>query len=154
MSDQPQDTHLSEESGGGGIQRYFVIGFVALAAIIALSLVAALVVAATAPEGGVATGFQVVRDFLLIVLALQGIFVSIAIVILILQFSALLNVLKTEVKPLIDELRETSSTARGTAQFVSKNLASPVIKVVATAAGVRAFISEVAGIRRNIAHRD
>ncbi|MBX3086311.1 MAG: hypothetical protein KF716_32040 [Anaerolineae bacterium] len=154
MSDTPNVVEGVEDESGPNITRYLVIGFGVLGAFIVLAVIVAVIVALTGAEGGVATGFQVVRDFLIIVLALQGVFVSIAMVVLIVQLSTLVNLLRNEIKPLMDEVRETASAAKGTAQFVSKNVAEPVIKVAATTAGIRAFLGEVTGIRRNILRRD
>jgi membrane protein implicated in regulation of membrane protease activity len=153
MSDSPNVVEGVEEESGPNIVRWLIIGFAVLGGLIVLSVVIAIIVAVTGAEGGIATGFQVVRDFLIIILALQGVFVSIAMVVLILQLSTLVNLLRNEIKPLIDEVRDTASAAKGTAQFVSKNVAEPVIKVTAAAAGVRAFLGEVTGIRRNIGRR-
>ena len=153
MSDRPDIVEGVEEDSGSNIVRWLIIGFGVLGALIVISIVIAIIVAATGAEGGVATGFQVVRDFLIIILALQGVFVSIAMVVLIVQLSTLVNLLRNEIKPLIDEVKDTASAARGTAQFVSKNVAEPVIKIAATTAGIRAFLGEVTGIRRNIGGR-
>jgi membrane protein implicated in regulation of membrane protease activity len=153
MSDRPDIVEGVEEDSGPNIVRWLIIGFGVLGALIVISIVIAIIVAATGAEGGVATGFQVVRDFLIIILALQGVFVSIAMVVLIVQLSTLVNLLRNEIKPLIDEVKDTASAAKGTAQFVSKNVAEPVIKIAATTAGIRAFLGEVTGIRRNIGGR-
>jgi membrane protein implicated in regulation of membrane protease activity len=152
MTDK-QEVDVSEESSPS-LKRWFIIGFAGLGALILIALVIAVIVALTGAEGGLATGFQVVRDALIIILALQGVFISVAMIVLILQFSALVNLLRNEVKPLIDEVRDTASAAKGTAQFVGKNVAEPVIKVASTAAGVTAFLGELTGIRRNVSGRN
>jgi hypothetical protein len=150
MSDNPKLLETPEEESGSNITRWAVIAFGGMGALIVIALIIAVIVGATGAEGGLATGFQVVRDFLIIILALQGLFLSVAMIVLILQFSALLNLLRNEIGPLIREVRETTNAARGTAQFVSKNVAEPVIKVASTAAAVQAFLGQVTGIRRNI----
>ncbi|MBX3061750.1 MAG: hypothetical protein U0528_16720 [Anaerolineae bacterium] len=154
MSDNQELEVTEDASANSSVKRWFIIGFGVLGGMIVLALVIAVVVALTSAEGGLATGFQVVRDALIIILALQGVFISVAMIVLILQFSALVNLLKNEVKPLIDEVRDTASAAKGTAQFVGKNVAEPVIKVASTAAGVTAFLGEIVGIRRNINGRN
>jgi hypothetical protein len=150
MSDKPELIEVPDAEGGSSMTRWAVIAFGILGGLIVASLIVAVIVGATSADGGLAIGFQIVRDVLIIVLALQGVFLSIAMVVLILQFSALLNLLRNEVKPLIQEVRETTSAARGTAQFVSKNVAEPVIRVASVAAFVQTFLGEVTGIRRNI----
>src|SRR5260221_14291658 len=157
MSDRfDQDEEFEEEtddlddvdSGGGpGITRYLVIALGGLGGVIILGLVIA-VVGSIVNSDGVANFFRILRDFFIIVLALQGILISVALIVLVLQLSALINLLRNEIKPLVDEARTTLSTLRGTTQFVSQNLTTPVIKAVSTLAGVRAFLGELAGIRR------
>jgi hypothetical protein len=154
MSDNPEQLPdvstytVDSDEESPKITRYMIIGLGALAGFIVVALIAAIIVGLTNSEG-LASGFRIIRDFLIIVLALQGIFICLAMVVLILQLSSLINLLRNEVGPVIEELRETATTARGTAQFVSKNVASPVIKVASTAAGVRAFLGQLVGIRRN-----
>lgn len=131
-----------------GIVRYLMIGLGGLAGFILLAFVVAILVGISNSEG-LSSGFRIVRDFLIIVLALQGIFISLALIVLILQLASLINLLQNEIAPIIDELRETASTARGTAQFVSKNVTKPVIRIASTAAGIRTFVSAAIGLRRN-----
>ncbi len=114
---------------------------------IIVALVVAILGGLSGSEG-VAAAFAIMRDFFIIVLALQGILISVALVVLVLQLSALINLLRNEIAPLIDEARTTLSTVRGTTQFVSQNLTGPVIRAASTVAGVRAFLGELAGIRR------
>lgn len=149
MSDQVHETYEpQEEQENPKVMRYIMIGLGGLAAFIVISLIVAIIAGLTNSEG-LASGFRIIRDFLIIILALQGIFISIAMVVLIVQLSSLINLLSNEVKPILDELRDTATTARGTAQFVSKNVADPVIKVAATAAGVRSFFGQLVAIQRN-----
>jgi hypothetical protein len=143
---QPQTRQSSR------VMRWVGIGLGALAALIVAAFVVALIGGASGSEG-VAAAFSVVRDFFIIVLALQGILISVALVVLIVQLSALINVLQNEVSPLLDEARRTVTTMRGTTEFVSKNVTSPVIRAASVVAGARAFVGELAGIRRNITPR-
>jgi hypothetical protein len=149
MSDRPDVSDADEGKSGPGITKWIIIAVAALAGLVILALVIALLGGLSGSEG-VAAAFRVLRDFFIIVLALQGILISIALVVLVLQLTALINLLRNEIKPIIDETRQTATTVRGTAQFVSDNVASPVIKVSAAVAGARAFVGELAGIRRNV----
>ncbi|HLY27079.1 MAG TPA: hypothetical protein VKQ72_12115 [Aggregatilineales bacterium] len=135
-----------------GFVRWIIIGLVALVSLIIVALVVAILGGISGSEG-VAAAFRILRDFFIIVLALQGILISVALIVLVLQLSALINLLRNEIKPLVDEARTTMSTLRGTTQFVSQNLTTPMIKVVSTVAGVRAFLGELAGIRRSTRSR-
>jgi|SRR5450432_1816369 hypothetical protein len=151
MNDQPDEHVIVSESNSPGFVKWIVIALGALIAIVIVALVVAIVGGVTGSEG-VASAFRILRDFFIIVLALQGILISFALVVLILQVTSLINLLRNEIKPLIDEARSTLSTVRGTSQFVSKNVTGPVIRVASTVAGVRAFVSELAGIRRKSRH--
>lgn len=152
MSDKPDRVESVVESGQSadpGIVKWVVIALGVLAAVIVVSLIIAIVGGISGSEG-VAAAFRILRDFFIIVLALQGILISVALVVLILQLTALINLLRNEIKPIIDETRQTLTTVRGTAQFVSQNVAAPVIRVSAAVAGARAFLGELAGLRRNL----
>jgi hypothetical protein len=146
------DTGTPDEGRGPGMGRWMKIAFGGLAGAIVVGLVIAIV-GALADSEGVSNFFRIVRDFFIILLALQGILICVALIILITQVSALINLLENEIKPLLEEARETISTARGTAEFVSKNVASPIIRTAAALSGARAFVVELLGIRRNLSGR-
>ncbi|MHB8626859.1 MAG: hypothetical protein ACYDBJ_26485 [Aggregatilineales bacterium] len=140
------------ESIGPGIQRYLLIGLGVFAGLTLLGFVIALV-GGLVNSDGIANFFRILRDFFIIVLALQGILVSVALMILVIQISALVNLLRQELKPIVDETRETLATVRGTATFVSQNVTQPVIRATAFAAGARSLIGELTGLRRNLKPR-
>jgi hypothetical protein len=151
MRDIPQSDEIivPEPQSSPSIFRWIIIAMAVLAVVIVAALIVAIVGGITGSEG-IASAFRIIRDFFIIVLALQGILISIALVILTLQLTALINLLRNEITPLIDEMRRTMATVRGTTEFVSRNVAAPIIKVSAVMAGARAFIGELAGIRRNV----
>ncbi len=146
------DQDKAESSGGLTIQRSLIIGLGVLIGAIIIGLIIA-VVGALINSDGIANFFRILRDFFIIVLALQGILISVALVVLVLQVTALVNLLSTEIKPIIDETREAMSTIRGTAEFVSKNVARPVIRASAVVAGARALLGELTGLRQSTAKR-
>ncbi len=154
MSDRPDEVNsvvvTDVDSTGPGVVRWVIIALAILVGVVIVSLIIAIIGGISGSEG-VASAFRILRDFFIIVLALQGILISVALVVLILQLSALINLLRSEIKPIVDEARVTMATVRGTAQFVSHNVTEPVIRVSAAMAGARTFISELTGIRRNLA---
>lgn len=155
MSDLPTESTTEEKfeaTRSGGIGRWMMIGVGGLIVITLLLFVIALFGGISDSEG-VGNFFRILRDLFIVILALQGTLICVALMILISQFAALINILSSEVQPIIEEAQETVSTARGTADFVSKNVAQPVIKVTSTAVGVGVFLRELAGIRRNISGR-
>lgn len=70
-----------------------------------------------------------IRDVFIIFMALESLFIGFTLVILIIQIARLINLLQNEIKPILDSTNETVSTLRGTAAFLSDNLAEPVVKL-------------------------
>jgi ABC-type spermidine/putrescine transport system permease subunit II len=79
---------------------------------------------------------ETIRDLFIIVLALESIVVGIILVILIYQLIVLTNMLRDELKPMIDSTQETLNTVRGTATFVSENVTRPAIKASGYISGI------------------
>jgi uncharacterized membrane protein YqhA len=69
------------------------------------------------------------RDIAIILMAIESIVISLALVILIVQIARLTNLIENEVKPILDSTNETVSNLRGTTKFLSDNLVEPVIKL-------------------------
>jgi len=82
-----------------------------------------------------------VRDIFIILMAL----ISVALIILIIQIAALINLLQNEIKPILKSTNDTVNTLRGTSTFLSENLASPVIKINSSIAGLRKLL-DLAGL--------
>jgi len=139
-----------EEKQGWSLQRYLLIGGVALGAIILLPFIIGLVFAIVADPEPTAVRFGMIRDIVIIVLAMQGILIIVALTVLILQIARLISMLQAEVKPILEETRETAETARGTAQFVGRNVVEPVISLQSTVAGIIVLFRELFGIRKAI----
>jgi hypothetical protein len=149
MTDRPQepeDTTTDADSGGPGAQRIMVIAIAALAGVIVLGFLIALALAFFAP--GAADGIQIVRDFFIIILALEGILIGAALIVLVLQIARLTNLLQNEVRPILEETNDTVKTVKGTATFVSRNVADPVIRASGFFTWLLAFLREILGVRR------
>ncbi|HEX2620324.1 MAG TPA: hypothetical protein VHL11_09260, partial [Phototrophicaceae bacterium] len=71
-------------------------------------------------------------------------------VILVIQVAGLVTLLQADIKPLLLNLQETLNMAKGSAQFVGENLASPLIKAGGFFAGASVFLREFGGLRRAI----
>jgi len=78
-----------------------------------------------------------IRDIFLIFMALESLIIGVALVILIVQLATLINLLQNEIRPIINSTSETVNTLKGTAQFLSDNLAEPVIKINSFAAKIK-----------------
>ena len=72
---------------------------------------------------------ETIRDIFIIVMALESLVIGAALVVLIVQIAQLTNLLRHEIKPILDSTRETINTMRGTTAFMSENLVEPVIKL-------------------------
>jgi hypothetical protein len=70
-----------------------------------------------------------IRDIFIIFMAVESLLIGFALVILIVQLAQLINLLQNEIKPIIHSTNETVNTLRGTAIFLSDNLAEPVMKI-------------------------
>src|SRR5258708_9955227 len=149
MSNEPEDRVIVSENNSPGFVKWIVIALGALIAVVIVALVVAIVGGVSGYEG-VGSAFRILRDFFIIVLALQGILISVALVVLILQLTSLINLLRNEIKPLVDEARSTLTTVRGTTQFISNNVSTHVIQIAPTMVGALAYFGELAAIRRNV----
>lgn len=118
-----------------GISRGKIILIVAVAVLLIAGVITALVLLYS--QGADVTGR--VRDIFIIFMALESLIIGVALIILIVQLALLTNLLQHEIKPIIDSTNETVSTIRGTAAFLSDNLAEPVIKLNGYLASLKAI---------------
>lgn len=93
---------------------------------------------------------QVVRDLIIIFLALEGIMIVLALAVLILQVARLINLLQNDVKPVLKDTQQTVQSAKGTVIFVGDAVGGPIIKASAFMAGVGSLVGNVGGIRKAI----
>jgi spore maturation protein SpmA len=149
MTDSQAVSEQAAEAQRGGLSRWLLIGVGGFIGVIVV-LFGIAVIGGIADSDGVANFFRILRDLFIVILALQSILIAIALVILITQISTLINILSSEVKPIIEEAQETVSTARDTTEFISRNVATPVIRMTSTAVGVGVFMRELLAIRRNL----
>lgn len=88
-----------------------------------------------------------VRDIFIILMALISLVIGVALIVLIIQIAALINLLQNEIKPILKSTNDTVNTLKGTSTFLSDNLASPVIKINSSIAGLRKLL-DLAGLFR------
>jgi hypothetical protein len=84
-----------------------------------------------------------IRDVFIIFMALESLIIGAALVVLIIQLATLINLLQNEIRPIIDSTNETVNTLKGTALFLSDNLAEPVIKMNSFAAKFRRLFKTI-----------
>ena len=106
-------------------QKLWVALAVVAALIILAALIAGVVYLVTSPPQVAAT----TRDIFIIFMALESFVIGVALIILITQLAVLTNLLRHEIRPILEATNETVNTVRGTAMFVSENLSEPIIKL-------------------------
>jgi hypothetical protein len=139
-----------DDNGGLSITRYAIIVAGGLVIVIALIFIAGLGLAIFADPETTVPRVGLIRDIFIIILSLEAILIILALTGLILQVARLIGLLQTEIKPILKNTQETVETAKGTAQFVSRNVVRPIIGLSGFLVGLRAFLREIGGIRRAI----
>lgn len=83
---------------------------------------------------------ELIRDMMVVLLAIEMLFIGLSAVLLILQVTRLANLLQNEIKPLLESANETIYTLRGTATFISDSFVQPVIKFNSYLAGAKKIL--------------
>ncbi|MGW8143037.1 MAG: hypothetical protein ACWGN2_01500 [Anaerolineales bacterium] len=111
--------------------------------ILLLALLVTAVIYLALPD----TNTERIRDIMIIIMALEFMFLGIALLVLIVQLATLINLLQNEIIPIVESTNETANTLRGTTEFLSKNLTEPVIKLNQYFAGFMR-LTELIGLTR------
>jgi hypothetical protein len=106
-------------------------------------LVAAIVLMAMSP---VAT--TIVRDIAIVLVAVETFLIGLAMILLLFQIQVLIQVLRDEIQPLLHAVNDTASTVRGTTEFVSHNMVTPIIKLAGFSSAVGQVLSNVLGVAK------
>jgi hypothetical protein len=133
--------------------RIVTVAAAALAGVIVLIFVIGLLLALFSDVEATAARIQIIRDIFMITIALEFILIIGAVAVLILQIARTTNLVQSEVKPVLKDAQEAVSSAKGTVDFVGKNVTEPIVKTGAFLAGAGVFVREVGGIRRAIRPR-
>ncbi len=140
---------VSEESGdspGRSISLIVKLSAAILILLILSLLVFALVAALTAADTWLPF-FKIIRDVLIIIIVAEAVLIVTAFAILILQVAGFFIMLKTEIKPILDNARETTRLTKATAEFVSQNSVDPLIQIKSFLSGFLGFLREIIRIR-------
>lgn len=86
------------------------------------------------------TQTETIRDIVIIFMAVEALIIGLVLILLIVQIARLTDLLRNEIKPILDSTNETLGTLRGTTRFLSDNLVKPVVKVNSSMAAVRRAI--------------
>jgi hypothetical protein len=79
----------------------------------------------------------VVRDIFIIFLAFESLIIGLALIILVIQLATLINLIQNELRPIILNTQDTVNNLKGTTQFLSEQLVTPVIKLNSYLAGFK-----------------
>ena len=142
-------TPLSEGNDGNSgrsLSRIIKLSAIFCLVLIFGLLLFGLVVAVTAAETW-APLVQIMRDIFVVILVLESALIATALAVLLLQISGFIIMLKTEIKPILDNARETTRMTKATAEFVSKHSADPLIQIKSFLSGLLSFLREVIRLR-------
>jgi hypothetical protein len=89
---------------------------------------------------------ELLRDAAIIFVAFETLVIGVLLVILMVQLQSLVVLLRDEIKPMLEAANETMATVRGTTQFVSHNVVSPVVKWSGYLAGLQRIVREIRGL--------
>lgn len=113
------------------------------AVIVGILIIAGVIFAIYTLSGMDSDGTGKVRDIFIIFMAVEFLIIGVALVVLIVQLAALINLLNNEVRPILKSTSETVNTLKGTTQFLSDNMVGPVIKLNEYLAGLKKLIDMV-----------
>jgi hypothetical protein len=130
----PSSGDVSDNQGRGKTILWGIVALIILAIIIAGTW--ALI------SAGPETTAEI-RDVFIIFMALVSVVIGVALVILVIQLAVLTNMLKNEIKPILDSTNETVHSLKGTVGFIGDNLAEPVIRFNQYVAGAKRLIDLV-----------
>lgn len=130
LLEEPQDPPEVENSSPSPSRVWIVI---LIAAIIIGLIVTAIFFLSRADI----TTTSRIRDIFIIFMAFESIVIGVALTVLVVQVSTLINLLQNEVKPILKSTKETVDTLKGTTEFLSSNVVEPVIKLNGYLAGMK-----------------
>jgi predicted tellurium resistance membrane protein TerC len=134
----PSSAPMSE-----GQRKAIIIGAIAGAVVVVVVLVAGAIFLLNNPAAAAN-----VRDVMIIFMALEFIFIGAALVVLMFQLAVLTNMLRHEIKPILDSTSETINTVRGTTTFLSENLVEPVVKLNSYLAAITQVVDSLGMLGR------
>lgn len=144
----------NETSGGGwSITRIAVVASIVFIVLILLPFVVGIAVSLADIQNGLEI-IRLIRDIFIIILSMVSIIIAVSIAVLIIQLAGLFNLLQHDIKPILEDLQATMSSARGTVKFIGDNVTEPIVRAGGFMAGLSVFIREVGGIRRALRRRE
>ncbi len=138
---------LNEQSDNQNQASGFAIGAgIGILVLTIILVVAAVLLAANAET--TAPAVEVVRDVLIIVMALELAVIGVALVVFLVQLARFVNLMNNEVRPILASATDTVNAVRGTALFMNKHVTAPVMAVVSTLGGFGKIMRDADAIRK------
>ncbi len=128
--------------------RRIVIIVIAVPLVFMGVIVLLAVIAALADVQGTGEAIRMLRDLLLVFIALELGLIFLAFAVLLVQVARLVSLLTEEVKPLLESTQDTVQTAQNTVKFAGKNVLEPAIDVASFAAAISVLFGGLFGLRR------
>ncbi len=138
----PSQTSPSQQEAQGTASRKWA-WLAALAAVVLVGGLIALTVYLLSPDAPTAR----IRDVFIVLLALEGMLIGVALVVLLVQIAVLINLLQNEVRPILDSTTKTVNVLQGTVAFLSNHMVEPVIKLNETVAALSSVASALNLVR-------
>ncbi len=123
----------------------FLVGLIVLLVFLSVDAYQAAYTGAPPSPGSVVVGL--LRDAAIIFVAFETLLIGLLLIVLMIQVQSLVVLLRDEIKPMLEAANETLATVRGTTQFVSHNVVSPVMKWSGYLAGLQRIVREIGGLR-------
>ncbi len=127
--ESPQHSERGERS------RAWVVAAAILLVLIITGLVFAVISMVNNPNQT-----EIIRDIVIIFMAVESLLIGLVLIILITQLARLTAMLQNEIKPILDSTNEALNTLRGTTAFLSNNLVDPVVKANSVITALRRAI--------------
>jgi hypothetical protein len=124
----------------------FLVGLIVLLVFLSIDAYHAAYTGAPPSPGSVVV--SLLRDAAIIFVAFETLIIGVLLIILMVQVQSLVVLLRDEIRPMLEAANETLATVRGTTQFVSHNVVTPVMKWSGYLAGLQAIFREIGGLRK------
>jgi hypothetical protein len=124
----------------------FLVGLIVLLVFLSIDAYHAAYSGAPPSPGSVVVGL--LRDAAIIFVAFETLIIGVLLILLMVQVQSLVVLLRDEIRPMLEAANETLATVRGTTQFVSHSVVTPVMKWSGYLAGLQAILREIGGLRK------
>jgi len=125
-----------------------LVGLIALLVVLSIDAYEAAYAGAPPSPGSVVV--SLLRDAAIVFVAFETLVIGILLIVLMLQVQSLVVLLRDEIRPMLEAANETLATVRGTTQFVSHNVVTPVMKWSGYLAGLRRIFQQIGGLREDL----